>query len=265
MWCFLNHFFEINTIISFCRKNKIMKFYTKTLLIAFAIICLVSCKKSEKELMIDQFNVIYDDILDLNFDAVEKHLDGPSKAFYDKVTSEKYLNIDSIIVLGTQNNMKYMLTDYLALNGDEIKLSNKKTDFYRFLGNADVSLFSFGKGFYVEKGKSKVGKEYFISLLRDDLTTTKRTWVKLNKDENGTYKLDLIYLLKLHEASLKKTFAELRSQYPKKTPNEVLSHFYWQNSGKNPEEYVDKMKKMEAFLLNTRKNMITTYEAQGKR
>lgn len=199
------------------------------------VICFSSCK-NEKDNMIEDFERIYDHTLALNYDAVVASFDEESLEFYNKITTPENLNIDSILSLGNQYNLQHLTTDYLALNGDKIKAGAPKTDFFRYLGTQQVSFYTFANAYYMDRDKSKLGTENFVSIIKEEMTTRKRNWVKMTK-VGEEYKLNLLYTLQIHEAYKSKAQKDYRKRFPDKSLEEFLRHYYWEQSGSNTLEF----------------------------
>ncbi len=226
-------------------------------------ILLTSCN-TKKDTLIIAFDDVYADVLSSNFKNIEPKLNKESLIFFNKVTDPTYLNIDSIIVLGEEYRLPFMLTEYLAFNGDKIKGGKSSDEFYRYLGNREVSFFSFQDAYYVDTKKIKKGKENFVPIIREEMTQSKRGWVQFSGDEASGYKLDMIYTLQLHENKMKKKNMVLQSQHPeKKTQEEYLRFYYWQNSGKNSADFESEQLKLEENLKTGRDELIKSYVNRG--
>lgn len=216
-----------------------------------------SCQKNEKDNLIAVYDEMYSHVLNLEFDKIEPYLNEESKVFFNDITDGEKLNVDSILVLGKKYGLPYMLIDYLAITGDKIKDGAPSTDLYNYLGLQKVSLFSYEDAYYVDKAKSKVGEENFVSIIKDDLTTSKRGWTRFSKNEAGEYKYDLIYTLRLKEnANKRQKYAERKRNPDKKTLDDYLSFYYWQNSGEANVEFQVQQEKIKASMLEARSDMI---------
>ena len=234
-----------------------------TLISLLAVIFLSSCTQ-KKDKLIQTFDDIYQDILESRYDNIESALNTKSLEFYKKITDPAYLNIDSIIVLGEAYKIPYMLTEYLAFNGDKIKNGQTTNEFFRYLGAQDVSIFSFQDAYYVDKPKLKKGKENYVAIIKEEMSQSKRGWVQFSGNETDTYKLDLLYTLQLHELKKKKNNNALRSQHQEiKSEEEYLRFFYWQNSGKNTSKFETEQLKLEESMRAGRDETIKSYEERG--
>jgi len=233
-------------------------------LFCLAIVFFISACNQEKDKLIQSFDTVYQDVLDSKFDDLATSFNERSLTFHNKITNPKYLNIDSIIVLGEQYNLPYMLTEYLAYNGD--KATNEKTvhEFYRYLGAQNVSFFSYQDAYYVDKPKLKKGKENFVAIIKEVMSQSKRGWVKFTGNENDGYKLDLLYTLELNEINNKKKNNSLRNQRQEiKTEEEYLRFFYWQNSGENSSKFETEQLNLEKSMRDGRAETINSYEERG--
>lgn len=223
----------------------------------------ISCNK-EKDKLIQSFDTVYQDVLDSKFDNIAKSLNDESLEFQNKITNPTYLNIDSIIVMGKEYKLPYILTEYLAFNGDKVKNGETVEEFYRYLGAQDVSFFSFQDGYYIDKPKLKKGKENFVAIIKEEMSQSKRGWVKFTGTETGEYKLDLLYTLKLHEIKRKKKNTNLRNQHQElKSQGEYLRFFYWQNSGENNSKFETEQLNLEKSMREGRAETIISYENRG--
>ncbi|MGK0315759.1 MAG: hypothetical protein ACI86M_001991 [Saprospiraceae bacterium] len=234
-----------------------------TIFCFYVALLLTSCTQ-KKDKLIQTFDVIYQDVLDLKFENIETSLNGKSLEFHNKITNLVYLNIDSIIVLGKEYKIPYMLTEYLALNGDKIKDGKTEEEFYRFLGAQDISFFSFSNAFYVDKPKLKKGKENFVAIIKEEMTLSKRTWVNFHGSKSTGYKLNLLYTLQLEESKSKSHF----KLYHKASNSELsfedyLRYYYWQNSGKNSSRFETDMLNLEKSKREARAETILSYENRG--
>lgn len=244
------------------KDNLFMKTFFSTLLLLI-IISISSCT-SEKDKLITAFDNIYADVLAGNYSNIEPKLNDSSHTFYNKVTNSVYLNIDSIIVLGEEYRLPFMLTEYLAFNGDKIKEGESADELYRYLGSQEVSFFSFQDAYYVDAPKLKKGKENFVSIIREEMSQSKRGWVQFTGNESSGYELDLLYTLQLHEIKLKKKNKALRAQHQEqKTLEEYLRFYYWQNSGKNTSKFENEQLVLEENLKNGRAELIQSYIDRG--
>lgn len=228
----------------------------------YVALLLTSCTQ-KKDKLIQTFDVIYQDVLDLKFENIEISLNDKSLEFHNKITNLVYLNIDSIIVLGREYKIPYMLTEYLAFNGDKIKDGKTEEEFYRFLGAQDVSFFSFSNAFYVDKPKLKKGKENFVAIIKEEMTQSKRVWVEFKGDEVRGYKLNLLYTLQLEELKNKARHRILRAQNKDpQTQEEYLRFYYWQNSGENLLKFESELLEMEKNMRAGRAELINAYRAR---
>lgn len=227
-------------------------FYPLALVFIFS-----SCSKDEKSVLISAFDEMYGHVLNLDFDQMNNSLNQQSKEFYNEITLDENLNIDSMIVLGQKYRIPYILVNYLALYGDKIKKGAPKTDFYRYLGIEKVSFFSFEDAYYTDKSKTKIGAEPYVAIVRDDLTQSRLSWARFTKDEANNYKYDLLYTLQTKETADKKRNYQLRQMHNgKSTKEEYLRFLYWQNSGEDTEKFKANQTKMEASMLEERAEMI---------
>ena len=237
--------------------------YIFSFLLLLAVLSMSSCT-SEKDKLIVAFDDIYANVLLSEFSSIESALDSESQIFYKKVTNPDYLNIDSIIVLGREYRIPFMLTQYLAFNGDRIKEGKSSDEYYRYLGNQEVSFFSFQDAYYVDTKKLKKGKENFVSIIREEMTQNKRGWVRFTGDETSGYKLDMLYTLQLHENKQKKKNKALRAQHPEhKTLEDYLRFYYWQNSGENTSKFESEQRTLEKNLKSGREELMQSYIARG--
>lgn len=218
---------------------------------------MASCS-NEKDKMISAFDTMYDDVVHMRFDKMPSHMNDESNTFFKEVTDPENLTIEKVIELGSRYKVSYLLVDYLAISGDKIKAGAPATDFYKYLGREDVSLFSYQDAYYVEESKSRLGaKENFVSILTDDLTYTKRGWARFIKDEAGAYKFDLLSTLQTKEAAERKANDRLRKQHQdKKTLADYLSFYYWQNSGEGDEKFAAQQAKLEQDMLAARQEKL---------
>ena len=238
----------------------IKKYMLFCLCIAFLSI---SCNQ-EKDKLIQSFDAVYQNVLDSKFDNIAISLNAKSLEFYNKITDPTYLNIDSIIVLGVEYKLPYLLTEYLAFNGDKIKNGETVEEFYRYLGAQDVSFFSFQDAYYIDKPKLKKGKENFVAIIKEEMSQSKRGWVKFTGNETSAYKLDLLYTLKLYEIKRKKKNKTLRNQHQEiKSQEEYLRFFYWQNSGENNSKFEAEQLNLEKSMREGRAETINSYESRG--
>lgn len=227
--------------------------------LAFALstLLIISCS-NEKGKMISTFDTMYDDVVHMRFDKMSSHLSSESNTFFSEVTDTKNLTIEKMIELGTRYKMPYFLVDYLAITGDKIKAGAPATDFYKYLGREDVSFFSYQDAYYVEESKSRLGsKENFVSILTDDMTQTKRGWARFIKDDAGEFKFDLISMLQTKEATQRRSKERLRKQHQdKKTLEDYLAFYYWQNSGAGDSKFEAQQAKLEQDMLAARQEKL---------
>jgi hypothetical protein len=224
---------------------------------------LTACTK-EKDILVKSFDDVYQNILNSKYEEIHASFNIESLNFYNKITNPEYLNIDSIIQMGKEYKLPYMLTEYLAYNGDKIKDGRTVEEFYRYLGAQNVSFFSFQDGYYVEKAKLKKGRENFVAIIKEEMTQSKRGWVQFTGNENTGYKLDLLYTLKLYEIKRKKKNNALRNQHQEiKSQEDYLRYFYWQNSGENSNKFESEQLKLEKAMRDGRADLIRSYEERG--
>ena len=233
------------------------------LLCFFGVTLLTNCKQ-DKDKLIQAFDNVYQNILDSKFENIQNSLNTESLDFYNKITNPTYLNIDSIILLGKEYKLPYMLTEYLAFNGDKIKDGKTVDEFYRHLGAQDVSFFSFQDAYYVDRSKLKKGKENYVAIIKEEMSQSKRVWVRFTGDETTGYKLDLLYTLKLLEIKRKKKNNALRNQHQEiQSQVDYLRYFYWQNSGENSNKFETEQLKLEKAMRDGRAELIRAYEERG--
>ena len=234
-----------------------------TLFCFYLVLLLASCTQ-KKDKLIQTFDIIYEDLLNAKFEKVQASLNDASLAFHNKITNPVYLNIDSIIVLGKEYRLPYLLTEYLAYNGDKVEDDNLVEEFYRYLGAQEVSFFSFQDAYYVDKPKLKKGKENFVGIIKEEMSQSKQGWVRFTGNETIEYKLDMLYTLQLYEIKRKKKNHALRSQHQElQSQEDYLRYFYWQNSGKNSDKFETEQLKLEKAMRDGRSELIRSYEERG--
>jgi len=126
-----------------------------------------------------------------------------------------------------------------------------------------MSIFSFQDGYYVDKPKLKKGKENFVALIKEEMSVSKRSWLKFEGDDTKGYKLDLLYTMELVELKKKKEKAKFRKQTnDKTTKEEYLRNFYWQHSGQNI-KFEQGQLELEANMRSGRSELIQSYVERG--
>lgn len=142
--------------------------------------------------------------------SIPSFLDEKSLGYYNQITAPSKLSIEEVIDLGIEYKVPYFSMMYLASCGDHMKSANKPTDFFRYLANRDISFFSKYSSYQVNEEKSRVEKEGFVAIYRNEGGANRLSWAKFTRPDSETFKYDLLYNLKLEEKRTKEIYKEQR-------------------------------------------------------
>jgi hypothetical protein len=166
----------------------------------FILSCfLISCS-NPKEALIQDFNQCLRFTVNSQYDSLTLVLNSQSQAFVNAITSNELQNYQSYYKLGKDNGLEFFATDYAAKALNEQNGQSRVDLFYQLLAELDISFFSYDKKYIVSKEKSRLGPEPHVAIFHNSSGQKKLTWVKMDDDDN-TYKLDLLFLLSIYEAS----------------------------------------------------------------
>ena len=185
-------------------------------------------------------------------------MDDKSRAFLDEIADPVNLNIDSILVIGKKYKVPFLLVEYLTLGEVTKDAAVNKQRFFQYLERYDIHFFTYRNVYYTDIKNVVIKEAPYISLLRLDMTKTKRSWIKLD-DENG-YKLNLLYTLQNEETKLEAKERNDRSIQKDK----VLKELYWKSEGEFTKEYKDGLQKIYNELIAQREEQLHLYIEKGK-
>lgn len=184
------------------KKMKMKKEFTLILLFISTVFISTACINKKKKVL-DDFTVIYNNILDLNISAINRSLTKNSKNLLKDLTEIENFNLENTIEIGEKYNIKYFMLDFVHQYRKELKKSNSDTTFYLFLGINKVPLFNFDGLYEINQEESEVKPRVHIAISSIEHGKNYLNWVRL-EEENENLKLNLIYTLQLHNKKAKR-------------------------------------------------------------
>jgi len=176
------------------------------LLILFFIL-LFSCKEEKvvdkKAPLIAQFDKIYTHVEAGQFEELMPYLDNTSLAYLEKLGKSENLSFESSLAIGKEYGLPFFTTIYASVMKEHVESGAPVYDFFKYLVSQPISLFNLDYNYTTNIEKSTVKNGIYVAITREELSRKKLSYVNFI-EEDGTYKLNLIYFLRLQEKKLKK-------------------------------------------------------------
>lgn len=185
-----------------------------------------------------------------DFEQLPAKLDDESLAFYQAITKDVNLNFDSIYTIGQTFKVPYGALNFLMDFGQHMKNGADPSEFFKFLVIEDVSYFGLDGIFDIQEDKYKLGSEPMMGLSRQLNNQKSLTWMRLTPQHDKTYKVNILYNLRLHEYKFIERYKKARNQVEELSTREWLQLIYDQ-TGENKVDLTDLnrsiLKKRETF------------------
>lgn len=169
----------------------------KTNIVFILCIVIASCTNLKDDVLKD-FTSIYTSHVQFDSNFSTDKLSGSSLDFIKTLTEVDQKDFESIFELGKKYKVPHTICHYFTqINNSNLSFEND--DFIKFLSNDGVSILSFNDIYNANRELTKTENEYvYVAVVRNSFGDKKLDWVRLIK-ENEAFKLDLLYLMQLHE------------------------------------------------------------------
>ena len=178
--------------------------------IGILFVLLVACR-SEKSLLIDSFEGLYDDFLNQNFIEIINRLDYDSQILVDRLMNPANFNMDSLAKIGIDYDVRYFCWRYYHSFGLDTN-DRRKVDFIWYLMLEQISIFNHNKLMHTVEEKYRIGAESYTAFYYNSAGSRILDWLRFTQNEDHIYKLDLIYILQLHERSYEDIYGYKRKE-----------------------------------------------------
>lgn len=165
-----------------------------------------SCKEEKagngKDPLVQQFDQIYRQVESGQFDALMPYLDKPSLAYVESLGESQNLEFEKSLEIGKKYSLPFFTTVYSSVMKDHVKGGAPVSDFFKYLVSQPISFFNLDYNYETNLEKTTIHNGFYVALTREELGRKKLSYVNFT-DEDGVYKLNLLYFLKLKEKKLK--------------------------------------------------------------
>ena len=169
----------------------------KPLLLLISLLTITSCSHP-KYRMIDSFESMYEDLRQMKFEKISEYLDEDSRILFEKLTSKENYHVEKLAQIGEEYNLRFFCIMYYLRFGLDRPDVNQD-DFFKFILNERVSFFKSNEVYQVDKRRSRIRNENWVSIYSLQRNSKQYNWVKYTLNEENEFKFDLIQSLQGHE------------------------------------------------------------------
>jgi len=205
-------------------------------------------------IMMNTFTEMYNEVCLGNFENMTPYLAESSQELIADYSNPDNQSIDSLISLGDRYKLQYF-SIYFSSWSNYMKVNGTEADFFKYLTQEEVSFFDPDHYFEPLVHRCRVGTDNnFVAFYYPDENKNVMDWAKFT-DENGSFKLDLLYILRLHNKTIKKYFNYKDRVKKELTEEQWLRNIYkgYFTMNHTPEDVEDRISKRSKECLTLSK------------
>jgi len=186
-------------------KSYIFKYGVISVILTFVFAC-----TNPKEPLVNEFRELQKVVIAGDLEKFEDFLDKASYDFVQEMSQAENMKPDKLREIGKKYDLPLWCAEFYKYHSDHILEEPGSTTFFRYISMSETPLYDYNSDFELMEEKTRIGEENFVAIAKYSGKYRYINWLQYSNQE-GSYKLNLLYLLKLEESrswTIEKTNAE---------------------------------------------------------
>ena len=171
--------------------------YIQYISYSFILTLVLSCD-NPKEPLQNEFSALHEVVRSGAFDSYLSYLDKKSSEFVSEMSLAENMKPTILSEIGKRYDLGLWCGEYYKYYSDHIVHDPSVLMFFKYIAMSETPLFEYKSDFDLIEDKTRIGEENYIAIGKQSGEYRYVNWLKYSK-EGTSYKLDLLYLLKLEE------------------------------------------------------------------
>ncbi|MFT4568030.1 MAG: hypothetical protein ACI9FN_002998 [Saprospiraceae bacterium] len=206
-------------------KSKYIQYISCSFILTLAFSC-----HNPREPLQNEFKALHEVVRSGAFDRYKDYLDVKSSEFVSEMSQAENMKPKILSEIGERYDLGLWCAAYYKYHSDHILQKPGESTFFKYLAMSETPLFEYKSDFDLIEDKTRIGDENYIAIGKQSGDYRYVNWLKYFKI-GASYKLDLLYLLKLEEGrswNVEKTnaFYLYGKNLPANWRQEAIESFY---------------------------------------